>query len=883
MKTPKYPQLFLLSAGFALAASTAFAATLTDDYDVAPNLTLGTHGGTTTGATRGPNEPDHGFNTGGASIWGNFATATDGVYIFDTRGSDFNTTIGVYLPSGDFTTFLRLGAENNIDGVTPTPDLDSESRVFIPAGEQVAVAVDGVAATDVGTVVLNIQLATSTDPNDNFVNAINLGNTAPVNVTGSNLLASRELNEPIHGIDDGTPGTTWGGASIWYKWTAPTTQTYTVTTAGSTQTLTGTSAPLDTLLSVYSSTVPSPTFGQLIVATENNDSTGTDVTSSVNLNATAGTLYYIAVDGRNSVSTFQHRGNIQLSIAISPEQTIFPFQSNWEYLSPTTDPGAADTDYYTTWHSTAEGFTVAGATAYDGPAFEPPSPALIAFDVINFAATQTVLPNNAETFYVRKKVTIASPVNAAVEILADDAAVVYVDGVEKNRLNFGTPGAPVDTFGYSQTLDPNLATGNEDTTSRLAIGTLTAGTHIIAVAVHNVNNGSSDTGFDLRLYSDSRAPLITSSLTAAGVVGSPFSYTITTTPNVPVDSYGATGLPGGLTINTSTGVISGTPTAQGTTNATISATNGNGTDTKTLVITINPSTGEPTLSLAGVGTGFEEPANAARSYIRGSGGAVELGFDQDPKTGTTINGRLTVTDAPQAGDTGANSTGPQSGVHALQTNNAADVESMLFTDRVAVGSFTNVNGSIGVRTVSITTTNFEADDHVHVFLQTSADGTTWVDLGDIIADVVGQDGADSEDDVTRLNDGGIRNGGWSTKNSADFPMPAGTQFVRAVINARNDSGNEYMIFDNLVIRGVTTTPPPSNFFITDVAKVGSNGSVTFNAQAGQTYILEGSANLQTGTWTQVPGTGSLVAGGGTETFLFSWPGTTQFYVRVKRQ
>src|SRR5207253_5678203 len=49
-------------------------------------------------------------------------------------------------------------------------------------------------------------------------------------------------------------------------------------------------------------------------------------------------------------------------------------------------------------------------------------------------------------------------------------------------------------------------------------------------------------------------------------------------------------LPAGLTVNTSTGLISGTPTTAGTYSITLSATNGNGTGTATLTLTIsNPS------------------------------------------------------------------------------------------------------------------------------------------------------------------------------------------------------------------------------------------------------------------------------------------------------
>ncbi len=80
------------------------------------------------------------------------------------------------------------------------------------------------------------------------------------------------------------------------------------------------------------------------------------------------------------------------------------------------------------------------------------------------------------------------------------------------------------------------------------------------------------------------APAITSTLTASGNVGSAFSYAIMAS-NTPT-SYNATGLPSGLSVNTTTGAISGTPTTTGTYNVTISATNSGGTGTATLVITI---------------------------------------------------------------------------------------------------------------------------------------------------------------------------------------------------------------------------------------------------------------------------------------------------------
>jgi len=80
------------------------------------------------------------------------------------------------------------------------------------------------------------------------------------------------------------------------------------------------------------------------------------------------------------------------------------------------------------------------------------------------------------------------------------------------------------------------------------------------------------------------APVITSAGTASGVVGTAFSYQIKAN-NGPA-SFAATGLPAGLTINTVTGLISGTPTAAATSTITISGTNGGGTGSKTLTLTV---------------------------------------------------------------------------------------------------------------------------------------------------------------------------------------------------------------------------------------------------------------------------------------------------------
>jgi sugar lactone lactonase YvrE len=79
-------------------------------------------------------------------------------------------------------------------------------------------------------------------------------------------------------------------------------------------------------------------------------------------------------------------------------------------------------------------------------------------------------------------------------------------------------------------------------------------------------------------------PKITSALTAAAVGGQPFGYQIAAT-NYPT-TYNATGLPVGLTVNSSTGYISGTPAASGTFSVVVSATYPGGTGSATLTLTV---------------------------------------------------------------------------------------------------------------------------------------------------------------------------------------------------------------------------------------------------------------------------------------------------------
>ena len=83
----------------------------------------------------------------------------------------------------------------------------------------------------------------------------------------------------------------------------------------------------------------------------------------------------------------------------------------------------------------------------------------------------------------------------------------------------------------------------------------------------------------------SAAPVISSATTATGSRSSAFTYQITAT-NSPTN-FIAVGLPAGLALNGTTGLISGTPTTAATSNVTITATNAGCTGEGRFVLTVN--------------------------------------------------------------------------------------------------------------------------------------------------------------------------------------------------------------------------------------------------------------------------------------------------------
>ncbi|HUK51813.1 MAG TPA: putative Ig domain-containing protein [Candidatus Binatia bacterium] len=193
------------------------------------------------------------------------------------------------------------------------------------------------------------------------------------------------------------------------------------------------------------------------------------------------------------------------------------------------------------------------------------------------------------------------------------------------------------------------------------------------------------------------APVITSATSATGTVGTAFSYQITAT-NSPT-SFGATNLPAGLSVSSTTGLISGTPTAAGTSSVTISATNAGGTGSATLTLTINPAPpviNSATSATGTVGTAFSYQITATNSPT--SFGATNLpnGLSVSGTTGL-ISGTPTAAGTSMVTISATNAGGTGSATLTLTINNPP---------APVITSATSATGTVGTAfSYQITATN----------------------------------------------------------------------------------------------------------------------------------------------------------------------------------
>lgn len=258
-------------------------------------------------------------------------------------------------------------------------------------------------------------------------------------------------------------------------------------------------------------------------------------------------------------------------------------------------------------------------------------------------------------------------------------------------------------------------------------------TGIYSVVISSTNVvGATTSNLTLTVGTPSNLPVISSAATASGTVGSAFTYTIAAS-NGPT-SFNATGLPPGLSINATTGVISGQPTATGTSMVTLSATNATATGTGTLALSVNTTTSVPSgWSSADIGS----PAFSGSALLTAPGSYTVTGGGADI-WGTSD--QFHFVDVPWIGDgvliaqvlnlTNTNSSA-KAGLMFRQSlaNNASNV---LVDVTPSNGSEFNDRATTGGSTVSTNTPGLTAPVWIKLirtgtafFAFSSTDGVTW--------------------------------------------------------------------------------------------------------------------------------------------------------------
>lgn len=252
------------------------------------------------------------------------------------------------------------------------------------------------------------------------------------------------------------------------------------------------------------------------------------------------------------------------------------------------------------------------------------------YDVVVTNESGTVTSTPAVSFLVYLPPTITTqPANQTV--VAGSTATISVVAV----------GDPTPTYQWRRNgLNVFNATGATLTLGNVAFD----GGGVFTVLVSNP--GGSVTSNPATLTVNPVAPVINSPTAVTAILGRSFLFQVSSTATSA--TYAATGLPAGLLINTTSGAISGIPTASGVFPVSVTATNVTGSDTRTLTITVNPP--PPIINSAAaaagrVGVSFNFAVQAVNSPSSYTASGLPSGL-------SIISGTGVISGTPAAGTAG---------------------------------------------------------------------------------------------------------------------------------------------------------------------------------------------------------------------------------------
>ena len=219
----------------------------------------------------------------------------------------------------------------------------------------------------------------------------------------------------------------------------------------------------------------------------------------------------------------------------------------------------------------------------------------------------------------------STPVTQSVFVSADQSTLTWTRGGSAPL--FASTGFEETTDGTHWT-SVGQATSSDGLTWRLT-GLASTGSSLLQVRGTGVIPSSefSSSGLVQVVYlaNSTTLPAVSSPSAVSGVSGSPFTFTVTATlaPN----TFSAAGLPAGLSINPTSGVISGTPTGVGTYNVTLTVTGQGGSTVSGLTITIGSA-----------GVAFTPAATSPANRLLNLSSRAELNGSQILIAGFVISG-----------------------------------------------------------------------------------------------------------------------------------------------------------------------------------------------------------------------------------------------------
>ena len=304
----------------------------------------------------------------------------------------------------------------------------------------------------------------------------------------------------------------------------------------------------------------------ILIDTSRNGWGGPNRPTALNSSPTTATAYVAA----NKIDQRLFRGDWcnQNGAGIGARPTAQPFGASahiiaFVWIKP---PGESDGDYPTSTHTHGDPHCDPAGTNTDGNGGTYGTGSLPGFDVPAgqwFAAEFQQLVTNAFPALGASTggVTVSTPANQTSTVGTAASLQISAADTAGGTLSYSATGLPA---GLSINTSTGLISGTPTTT----------GTSSVTVTAHDSTGPSGTASFSWTINPvGANTVTVTNPGSQSGTVGTAASLQIHATDSASGQTltYSATGLPAGLSINTSTGLISGTPTAAATSSVTVTA------------------------------------------------------------------------------------------------------------------------------------------------------------------------------------------------------------------------------------------------------------------------------------------------------------------------